>query len=381
MDQDALYYPYIHFQDPQWLKKALLVFPHVVRMVPPKFYPQDMQDVWAFENRQGRRGSLLQRAELDTPAIKKAYNVLERRLKREVEQDPSFLLRYGKRAAADLRSQRGGPGFQLHYRKMSSNFLTGLENLELTWGPDDPDGPGYVELHPDIGQAVMATLAMTCARESGFCVVTDRRDQYDIAATEVERIYDRWIHGSADSRPRKEESKVRQATYGDLVEIVVVESTNVDRLTPDNLEKLAQEREAFDRFRDSITKIARDIPPMTEEKLEKRLKDEARRVLSNWDNERVKMKGIPAEILGKDAAAPTGDFFKDVVKDIVGPASGGIIGGLTTGSLLVAGAGLAVGVIVHAFNSYGRLRDRDHHSPYRYLTLANNAGVVFTGSP
>ena len=31
---DALNYPYIRVRDVEWLKRALLVFPHVVRMTP-----------------------------------------------------------------------------------------------------------------------------------------------------------------------------------------------------------------------------------------------------------------------------------------------------------------------------------------------------------
>jgi hypothetical protein len=336
--------------------------------------------VWQLTGAIGRRGPLVQRADLDTPAIHSAYATLERRLRQEIEDDPTFSIRFGKDAAAALRAERGGQGFQLHYQKVGS-FLKELGSLGLAWEPIDPDFPGYIELHPDIGQAVMATLAMTCAREAGLCVVTDRRDQHDIAASDVARIYDQWIHGSRRSSRDQEQSGVRAPTYSDLIEIVVIEATNVERLTPDNLENLAQERDAFDKFRDAITKIALNIPAMSEDKLEKRLRNEAKRIFSEWDKQRAKLKGIPGEMLGKDAPTPAEDFIKDLVKDMAGPASGGIIGGLTTGSVLVAGAGLAVGVIVHAYNSWRRLQERDRDSPYRYLTLANRAGVVFTGSP
>jgi hypothetical protein len=41
LDRDALYYPYIHIQDANWLKATLLCFPSVRRMVPGNYEPDD----------------------------------------------------------------------------------------------------------------------------------------------------------------------------------------------------------------------------------------------------------------------------------------------------------------------------------------------------
>ena len=39
LDRDALYYPFIHITDVNWLKATLLCFPRVRRMVPQSYVP------------------------------------------------------------------------------------------------------------------------------------------------------------------------------------------------------------------------------------------------------------------------------------------------------------------------------------------------------
>ena len=41
LDRDALYYPFIHITDVNWLKATLLCFPGVRRMVPQSYVPTD----------------------------------------------------------------------------------------------------------------------------------------------------------------------------------------------------------------------------------------------------------------------------------------------------------------------------------------------------
>ncbi len=48
MNQKALYYPYIHIQDVNWLKATLLLFSEVRRMMPVQFTPEDSEEVRAF---------------------------------------------------------------------------------------------------------------------------------------------------------------------------------------------------------------------------------------------------------------------------------------------------------------------------------------------
>jgi hypothetical protein len=63
--RDALYYPFIHITDVNWLKATLLCFPGVRRMVPQSYVPTDSDAVREFCDVEGPRGEpLLTRVDL-----------------------------------------------------------------------------------------------------------------------------------------------------------------------------------------------------------------------------------------------------------------------------------------------------------------------------
>jgi hypothetical protein len=63
LDRDALYYPYIHVRDVNWLKATLLCFPQVRRIVPKDFSLNDLPEVRPFLEVTGARGEPLVAAE------------------------------------------------------------------------------------------------------------------------------------------------------------------------------------------------------------------------------------------------------------------------------------------------------------------------------
>src|SRR5258705_4757976 len=52
-----------------------------------------------------------------------------------------------------------GRTFQLHGQKVVADLLDFLFQNDLAWNPRHSDGIGYVEMHPRLGEAVLATLA------------------------------------------------------------------------------------------------------------------------------------------------------------------------------------------------------------------------------
>lgn len=48
LDRDALYYPYIHITNVDWLKSTLLSFPNMRRMVPSGYTPNDSKEIREF---------------------------------------------------------------------------------------------------------------------------------------------------------------------------------------------------------------------------------------------------------------------------------------------------------------------------------------------
>ncbi len=55
----ALYYPYIHIRNVNWLKSTLLAFQQVRRMAPPDYPLQDLALVKPFMELEGPVGPLL----------------------------------------------------------------------------------------------------------------------------------------------------------------------------------------------------------------------------------------------------------------------------------------------------------------------------------
>ena len=88
LDRDALYYPYIHITDVDWLKATLLSFPQVRRIVPRGFDLNDSAEIKPFRSREGARRPLL----AEEPAELEGAYLAQRRLKERLEKtDPRQL--------------------------------------------------------------------------------------------------------------------------------------------------------------------------------------------------------------------------------------------------------------------------------------------------
>ncbi len=130
MNQNALYYPYIHIHDVNWLKATLLLFSEVRRMLPDSFTPNDSDEVRAFAN---RSPSLLSGANLWTKRAQDAQVALARRLSDDA-QDTSFRSKYG-RAATRQALAADDQGFLIHQWKLAEPLKDALRSTELAWDP------------------------------------------------------------------------------------------------------------------------------------------------------------------------------------------------------------------------------------------------------
>src|SRR3954447_7376209 len=115
LDRDALYYPYVHITDVNWLKSPLLCFPGVHRMVPADYVPEDSDEIKEFCQIEGPRGQpLLTSANLFSAAAAGAESKLLRKLK---ENDAFIRSRVSRRQTiAELGAQAGL--FRLHNEKI-----------------------------------------------------------------------------------------------------------------------------------------------------------------------------------------------------------------------------------------------------------------------
>jgi hypothetical protein len=256
---DALYYPYIHIRDLDWLKRHLLLFPRVCRIVPLGFAPREAHSVKEYATTQGIRGPLLDRANLFTPGVLDAQRRLYQQLEQKIQSDPERMERqFGFDATVQVR-QREPVGFQIRFDK-APELADLLVKHRLAWKPRflEPDDPaGYVEVHPNIGEAVMTTLAIACAEDEGLQVVTDNRRLHRcLAEHDLENVFETWVEGA--TAPAQDLADARAYRLS----IAVFESMDVSKVSPRAIVDLQKEWEARRVFLEKIRGLAETIPDM-----------------------------------------------------------------------------------------------------------------------
>jgi hypothetical protein len=400
LDVDALNYPYFRIRDVEWLKRTLLVFPHVVRIAPSYGVQEDSPEVAAFLRLEGRRGPLLRNVDLENSNIWKDQLELKARIADALSADRAgFLEKYGRVATLDnatlvresislWNDRLANRTFQLHGEKVLAELREFLFKNDLAWSPTHPHGTGYVEMHPRLGEAVLATLAFACARNEGLRLVT-----------EFPQIYGRTIHRSKeeifqsclDLGPAAWETNESSEAPADLAEFVVYHRCDVSKLTPESLLALNMEWEAIGAFKDSLEKLAAEIPREIESPnaLRERLAEKADTMFARWreDNKNwsQRLKGLFSGDV--DDAAKTLEklvekgFGESHVAGAAAGAAGGILGGsLTYHALLGAGAGLAVALVVRTGKNILGEKKKRREDPLRYLTMLEKAGVSYVAS-
>jgi hypothetical protein len=91
-EREGLFYPYVHIRDEEWLKKTLIVFPSLVRMIADDFTPDDSVFVRSLVNGNDHQKPLLRRAKLDTPNVETAMNSLRSLIENDLKSDKEAFL-------------------------------------------------------------------------------------------------------------------------------------------------------------------------------------------------------------------------------------------------------------------------------------------------
>jgi hypothetical protein len=409
-ERDALYYPYIHIQSVDWLKRTLIVFPHITRILPDGFSPGDDQAfVTELTKTETSGGPLLRGASLRTQHVLLAQHALIQKLHSDISRKgEKFLRRYGKDAAERLKkrpthwggaanagtatarlestSARSRPRrkFYLHPAKGTPDLIHYLHENGLAWYPAN-QGP-FLELHPRIGQAVMSTIAVACAQDEGLDIVTDPTDEDScelnscLASQGAAEIYNTWVH------PRAQGHLPKRADGRAILDLIVYNHCDATKLTAKALAKLSDEREAFAKLKNELKQMAATIPAMMDEtKVRERLIEKAREVLKRWEADRVNLSKIARSVFGGGEISDVGDAMQKIVDKLAGKETGSAVAAaagvhslLHGGPLLSAAAGIGIGVLCHVARSVRSVRESATQSPFRYLTLLERSGVAFT---
>ncbi|HEY0321390.1 MAG TPA: hypothetical protein VGC66_10570 [Pyrinomonadaceae bacterium] len=395
----ALYYPYIHIDDVNWLRANLLIFPCIKRMVPSYFTPMDKPPVRELAKWSDDKEPLLQPANLFTKRVKHAQAKLSEDLKRSAKKK-AFLERFGVAAARQLVGENDY-GFQIHAGKLSRPLKEALAHTRLAWNPYNKEpydmASEYVEVHPNVGEAVMSTLAIACAQDDGLDIVGDKRTgelHRCLLEKDLDSVYDAWLKLNAHMPPPQE------ASGEELLEVFLGISGDLSKLSTDALRDLNKEREPIDDLMTELRKEARKINTMSRGKnRDDQFKQVATQIMTKWEADRNNLSNFWRAFWGKDTADLATKFAGAVAdKTLTGVATGvmagagakatltttaaasaanaGWVGALAAGGVIGAGAGLIIGVIAHAGKTYHDQRKRAKNSPYRFLTTLESAGIL-----
>jgi hypothetical protein len=375
---EALYYPYIHVRDENWLKGTLLLFERVQRMIPLHLNNVYDDDIWVHAY-SSYPNPLLSPANLYSERVFRAQQHLAQRIGNDA-QDPQFRYRYGEDETRQ-RMALDDPGFQIHAMKMEPNLTEALKKGGFAWLPRHPDGGDYLEMHSDIGNVVMGTLAVACAQSEDLDVVADPssgRLHQCLAERNSEDLYDAWLHPNLAMRGPL------AATGQELFNFMVRFPCNLEDVTPKDLQSLGADREPI---RDLIAKLdeaARKIKMDPGPKRDEAFRDATAAALEGWRQDRKNLHGFWRRFWG-DGLLDAGAKFIDTAAEKAIPAglSGSAFAtaaGATAlaSGLIGAGVGLGISVVVIAYKSYAATVQQEAKSPYRFLTALEEKGVLIS---
>jgi hypothetical protein len=400
-DIDALNYPYIRVRSADWLKRTLLIFPHVVRMSPDSNAPADDPEVEPFCFLSGSRGPLLRSAHLGDDHVRVAQRELVADLRLRIDRGKvAFRKKFGRHATKSRYASSIGQNltvwekrlspnasFQIHRYKLDEELTEFLIAEQLAWKPESyySDGSRYLEMHPRLGEAVMATLAVACAENEGLQVVTEfPRLHGKLLGTSRENILSACLDGARGSG---------RTSGQQVAEFLVYRRCNVDRLSAESIADLKKDNSALIAFRGKLDDLAKTLPATIhgELHLEERLNDSINEMIKAWEKEQTEFsrrlfgEGVLPEAaklaqkLAEAAVSPT------TLRDSVGPAgAGGLLGmhagNLTLGLAAGAGTGFAVALVYRGIEAWRSSRKAARESPLRYLTQLQDQGVSFSVS-
>jgi hypothetical protein len=184
MQRPALYYPYIHIRDEQWLKTAALYWPSIYRLVPDDYFRSD-----------GRTSAAFYLANILRTVDPWAFTAgMENELAQALGRHGDDLVREFsvERALADFDGVPFGdlgpdvPALGwIHIAKFPERLLTQLCDMGLAQqGRADLPATAHrgavmaewIGLHPTLAGAYMTVLARRVGQEAGYDPLTDQAD-------------------------------------------------------------------------------------------------------------------------------------------------------------------------------------------------------------
>lgn len=366
----ALYYPYIHIRDENWLKGAILGFQQVRRILPAgSFTVKDGAITEAYSKLDGPAGPLLCPVRADETSSEDT----QRWLRTKIEERLSELkAKYSKEVTS--RTIQGDPdeAFQMHAGKiLDEDFVEKLKGEGLAWhirDPNDPDSINWLAMHPTFGSAFMSVLAIAIARRFGLSVVTPSGSAHHelLLANREEDVIEKLLE---NPQPHREEAD-QGATVEELAHVVITTGFDLTRFKPKDIQTLVNEGKDLRAFREKVAAYAASIPAGVEgEERVRRLRQEAEAILHEW---REYSSSLPSFA----KAAIIDEVFDKAPDKLIEVGLAAAAAGAVTTAMIGAVPGLAISVVVAAGVKMFRRPD----TPLRFLSKVNSIAEKRIGS-
>jgi len=369
-DRDALYYPYIHIRDINWLKGTLLCFPQVRRIVPSDFPLNDSAEVRKFLRLRGARGEPLLTQEYtdyhfaSSPLQATQEQLLtllksnERRIKSQYSQEA---------AVRDLGEKYDS--FEMHAGKMLAPLHDYLMREGIGWysrrtRTQNAD-TRWVTLHPRLGEAIMSLIAIAIAQEAKLDIVTSSgRLHHALAVQDENEVLDTLL----GRRTAKTEASVDEKV-DELAEIVMTTCFDLNRLDAEQIAELIKEGKDLRSFKNALVPFAEELPDLADPtQREKRFKAKAQEVIEAWQSYKKSLPWFALDALDTAAGASVPSLALKAV-------------GASHPVTIAAGAGFALFYLTYKGAKIWRDYRKNIGNPLNFLTRIEKAGASLVLPP
>ena len=378
-ERAALYYPYIHIHNANWLKATLLCFKQVVRIVPSSYTTRDRATIKPYTSLQGRNGRpLLDTADIFASEVHDA----QRALRANIEANLDEIKRKFQKVNTPQEYQAGHASFQIHRHKLLEDYREPglaefLEEHDLAWSSvsqKDENNHVWLTMHPRLGSAVMSTLALAVEKNEGLHIVTPSVRAYNtLVANREDQVFKTLLE-----IPRAHRREDLGETVDELTHIVITTGFDLTRLKPQDIKHLLDDGCDLQRFRTAAASFAKLIPRgMGTQHRQRKVQEQAEAILEEWQayrrllptSIRRSFRQVTVEKIAEKAS-------EKLMEGLIASAGAGA-GAAVTSHVLGALPGLVLSLlVVSGIRAY---RQRKDH-PLRFLNRIEKATERSFGS-
>ncbi|HYG29601.1 MAG TPA: hypothetical protein VD887_05230 [Allosphingosinicella sp.] len=218
----------------------------------------------------------------------------------------------------------------------------------------------------------MSTLAVACATASNLDIVTDQTSERlheCLLQKNQDAVFDAYLGDEGDLPvPRSPDEH-------ELFEVLLAFACDTSELDAQRLAEMGSDRAPIHLLKERLKEHAKSVGPMDPgPERKQKMEEEIYAILEKWEQDRANMSDFWSRFFGLGQIDNAANFAKSMVRRVGRGAVAGLgFGGAAVGAM----AGLGIGLISHGLKTGAGLRTRASTSPYRYLTIMQQAGVAF----